>query len=334
MKNLPTLLAAVFVALVLLAYMCTFEVRSTEVAIVKTAGRPADEAITEPGLNYKWPWPIQSVVKYDKRIRILSDKTEETGTRDEKNLILSSYTAWRIVDPSKFHENFPNEEDGVRSLRTLIRSRKNDEVGTRRLAEFVSVHKHERRLDDIEESILKAIRVLPKDEDGPEVLIEDEYGIEVLGFGIKKLALPEAVTAEIFASMKAAQQAKAQRYIGEGDSKAKDIIATAHATEQRILAAAQSKVAEIDAESHRIVGEYYKRFNQYPELQIFLDKLKSNINALKARSTIILDTSGPPFDLFQEDFMRPAGDSSAESSPPAEDAENSEAALVRSANNE
>ncbi len=324
MKNLPTLLAAVFVALVLLAYMCTFEVRSTEVAIVKTAGRPADEAITKPGLNFKWPWPIQSVVKYDKRIRILSDKTEETGTRDEKNLILSSYTAWRIVDPSKFHENFPNEEEGIRKLRTLIRSRKNDEVGKRLFVEFVSVQEHERRLDEIEASILETIRASA----------QDEYGIEVVTFGIKKLTLPQAVTAEIFASMKAAQQAKAQRYIEEGDAKAKDIIATAHATEQRILAAAQSKVAEIEAESHRIVGEYYKRFNQYPELQIFLDKLKSNVNALKARSTIILDTSGPPFDLFQEDFIRPAGDSSAESSPPADGAENSEAAVVRSANNE
>ena len=295
MKNIPTLLAALFVGMVLLAYMCTFEVRSTEVAIVKTAGKPADQAITEPGLNFRLPWPIQSVVKYDNRIRILRDKTEETGTRDEKALILASYTAWQIVDPSKFHENFPDEAEGVKRLRTLVRSCKNQEVGKRLFAEFISVNADERHLAEIESAILAAIR------EGAEA----EYGVAVRTFGISKLTLPEAVTAEIFSSMKAVQQAKAQRYHQEGQAKATDIIATARAQEQRILAAAQTKVAEIDAESHRVVGEYYKRFQEYPELQIFLDKLKSAVNALRTRSTIILDTSGPPFDLFGMDLSQP-----------------------------
>ena len=139
------------------------------------------------------------------------------------------------------------------------------------------------------------------------VFEKDGFVVEWDGSGRTrlKLTLPEAVTAEIFSSMKAVQQAKAQRYHQEGQAKATDIIATARAQEQRILAAAQTKVAEIDAESHRVVGEYYKRFQEYPELQIFLDKLKSAVNALRTRSTIILDTSGPPFDLFGMDLSQP-----------------------------
>ena len=38
MKNLPSIIAAVVLAAILLFYMCTFQVRSTEVAIVKTFG--------------------------------------------------------------------------------------------------------------------------------------------------------------------------------------------------------------------------------------------------------------------------------------------------------
>ena len=70
MKNLGTVLAAAFLAVVLLLYMCTFQVRFTEVAIKKTFGRLTREAITEPGLKFKWPYPIQTVVVYDKRIRV------------------------------------------------------------------------------------------------------------------------------------------------------------------------------------------------------------------------------------------------------------------------
>ena len=36
MKNLGTMFAAVFLAVVLVLYMCTFQVRFTEVAIKKT----------------------------------------------------------------------------------------------------------------------------------------------------------------------------------------------------------------------------------------------------------------------------------------------------------
>ena len=35
------------------------------------------------------------------------------------------------MDPSKFHENFPDEAEAVKRLRTLIRSCKNQEVGKR-----------------------------------------------------------------------------------------------------------------------------------------------------------------------------------------------------------
>ena len=115
MKNIGTILAAVFLAVVLLLYMCTFQVRFTEVAIKKTWGKPATEAITEPALYFKWPAPVQTVVLYDKRIRILEDRTEETRTSDKKNVLLTTYTLWRIADPARFHTNFPEGvEDAAR----------------------------------------------------------------------------------------------------------------------------------------------------------------------------------------------------------------------------
>ena len=120
MKNLGTILSAVFLAIILILYMCTFQVRFTEVAIKKTWGQPDKAAITEPGLKFKWPAPIQSVVVYDKRMRILEDRTEETRTVDGKNLLITTFTLWRIKDPSTFHTNFPGGvEDGEIAMKIL-----------------------------------------------------------------------------------------------------------------------------------------------------------------------------------------------------------------------
>lgn len=289
LKNIGTIIAAVFLAAVLVLYMCTFQVRFTEVAIRKTWGSPAKQAITEPGLYFKWPAPIQNVVVYDKRIRTLEDKTEETRTMDGKNLLLTTFTLWRITDPSKFHTNFPGgEEDGERKLRTTIVTKRQAVAGNRAFDELVTTDPERRKLREIENEIKLSVA---KD-------AADEYGIEIIDFGIKKLGLPQSVTGTIFSSMKAHEQAKAARYIAEGDARANDIIAEASAAQSRILAAAEEKVGTIRAEAERVVGEYYKEFNKHPELRIFLDKLRTVAEALRERTTLILNSSEPPWDVF------------------------------------
>jgi len=301
MKNIGTILAAVFLLCVLLLYMCTFQVRFTQVAIVKTWGKPAKEAITEPGLRFKWPAPIQSVVLYDKRIRTLEDRTEETRTVDGKNVLLTTYTLWRIADPGKFLTNFPDGVgDGENKLRITTMTNKQAVVGQHPFEAFVSTDPHIRKLHEIETEIQTRVA---KD-------VTDDLGIEIVGFGIKKLGLPQSVTSAIFDSMKAREKKKADGYIAEGDARAADIQAKAKATEARILAAADGKVREIEAEAEQRVSEYYKEFNKYPQLRIFLDKLRTVRKALSQRTTLVLDMEKPPFDVFSQETrskVRPNG---------------------------
>ena len=70
------------------------------------------------------------------------------------------------------------------------------------------------------------------------------------------------------------------------------------------MAAARQKVAEIEASAQRVVSEYYKEFDKHPELRIFLDKLRTAANALRLRTTIIIDTSQAPWDIFDEDARK------------------------------
>lgn len=308
MKNLGTLMAAVFLALVLALYMCTFQVRFTEVAIKKTWGHPDKDAITEPGLYFKWPAPIQSVVVYDKRTRILEDRTEETRTVDGKNLLLTTFTLWRIADPSRFHTNFPaGVEEGEKKLRTTIVTQKHAVVGKREFGEFVSTNPEERKLREIEAEMQEAVTKAAR----------EQYGVEVVGFGIKKLGLPQSVTTAIFESMKSHEQAKAARYTAEGEARAADILAGAKAAEDRIMAAARQKAAELEAEAQRVVSEYYREFDRHPELRIFLDKLRTVAEALRQRTTLILDTTQAPWDVFDEGARRQVAEPSDVAAPRA-----------------
>lgn len=301
MKNIGTIIAAVFLSLVLLAYMCTYQVRFTEHAFVKTWGKApqaSDGASEKVGLYYKWPRPIQQVVKYDKRLRVLNDKTEETRTTDGENLILTTFTIWRIDAPIKFNTNFPGGVDiGEQKLRSMVRTHKQAVVGRHKLSEFVSTDAAERNLDGIEKELLDLVRADA----------EKEYGIFVQDFGIKKLGLPQSVTTAIFAKMKSNEEKKAERYRSEGNAAARNIEAEARAAERRILAAARQKVAEIETEAQRVIGEYYKQFNSHPELRMFLDRLRTLEETLQTRTTIIFDQSTPPFNLFDEDVRQGVG---------------------------
>jgi len=292
MKNLGTILAAVLLGVVLMLYMCTFQVRFTEVAIRKTFGEPANEAITEPGLRFKWPRPIQSVVTYDKRIRRLDEQTAETRTKDGKNLLLATYTLWKISDPVIFHTNFPSGvEDGERKLRTTVVTHKHAVTGRHGFGEFVSTDPKQRGVREIEREIKDAV--------AKDALTE--YGVEVVDFGIKRLSLPQAVTSSVFQAMKSHEEAKAQKYTAEGRARADDILAGANAKKARIMAEVRRNVAEIQTEAERIVSAYYKEFDENPQLRMFLDQLRTNEEALRERTTIFLDTNEAPWRIWNED---------------------------------
>jgi membrane protease subunit HflC len=296
MRNLPTVLAAAALLIVLLLYMCSFQLRTTEVAVKRTFGdADPDDVIREPGLYWKWPWPIQSVIKYDNRLRDLVDRSEETRTADSKNIILTTFAIWTIADPYEFSKDYPDEQEGVAALRTKIRSHKQAVVGKHPFAEFVSTDPEERKLHEIEQEMMELVRA--------EAM--EEFGVEVKMFGIKQMVLPEDVTKAVFDAMKKREENKARNYEAEGEAIAAEIEADAGAKQKRILAHARRKVDEINNVTQKEIGQIYKSFEAHQELRIFLDKLEALEQVLKDRTTLIFDTDVQPFDLFERDKRSP-----------------------------
>src|SRR5262245_44867432 len=106
-RNTLILITGSLVVLVLALWLCAFQVRTTEVAVVPTFGR-ATRDITAPVLYFKWPPPIQVVHKLDQRVQNLrlEDKFAEEITADNNNLLTAVYAGWRISDPKAFFPKF------------------------------------------------------------------------------------------------------------------------------------------------------------------------------------------------------------------------------------
>ncbi len=298
-KSLPSFIAAVILVAVLAAYMCTYQVRSTEVAIVKTFGEASEKPIRIDesdnrlfaGLHFKWPWPIQSAENYDTRIRLLNDRIEETPTIDNKQIILTTFTAWSIGDPYKFHTSYQTVEAGEDALRSRVRTVKKAIIGKHAFSDFVSTQKKDRKLQEIEQEMMQAI----------EADAREQFGIDIKMFGIKQLSLPTSVTEAVFATMKTDKETTAQRYKSEGKAEANRIVATAEAKAERIRAVVDRKVAKMESKGLAEVGKIYSQFREHEELRIFLDKLRSLEIILSNRTEIFLDESTQPTDLFDEE---------------------------------
>ncbi len=270
----------------------TFQVRTTEVAVVTTFGKPSGGGITEPGIYVKAPWPIQRVNYFDKRVQSFEDKFTQDYTADNVTLLTSVYIGWRITDPKVFYPKFRGGSvaEAEKTLSGLVRNAKTATVGKHQLADFVSVDSGGTNFAAIEKEMLTGIQ---------SQLQTNNYGITVDFLGLKKLGFPESVTQEIFAQMTSERQVLIEKLQREGEAQAQMIKSDADRRAAEMLAAARGAAIEIRGKGEAEAVKSLGVFQQNPELAKFLWSLTAMEESLKERSTLILDQQNPPFDLFR-----------------------------------
>src|SRR5262245_1560199 len=105
-RNSLTLTVGLLLVIIFGLWLCAFQVRTTEVAVVTRFGKPVRPE-TDPGLYFKWPPPIERVYKFDKRVQNFEDKFTENLTADNNGLLTSVFIGWRITEPQLFFPKFP-----------------------------------------------------------------------------------------------------------------------------------------------------------------------------------------------------------------------------------
>lgn len=142
-------LVVVGVLLIIALLTTWYTVDESEQAVVLTFGE-AEDGITDPGLHFKMPWPIQEVEKMSKETYSLdfgfNDSGEETDkvtmiTGDDMILQADLVVQWKITDPANYLFGSEEPEQVLfnatsSSLRGVIGSSEIDEALTSGKAEI------------------------------------------------------------------------------------------------------------------------------------------------------------------------------------------------------
>ena len=126
-------LAAAVVAVI--AYLSFYTVRETEFALITQFGRPV-RTVFDAGLHVKWFY--QSILRFDRRLRIYNPRPSEFLTRDKKNLVIENYVAWRIDDPDRFVQTVGDVSSAEMRLHDIIWSDLSAAFGNQDLESLVS----------------------------------------------------------------------------------------------------------------------------------------------------------------------------------------------------
>lgn len=291
-RNLFTLLIGLLLLLIFGLLLFVFQVRQSEVAMVTTFGKPT-RPVTEPGAHFKWPWPIQRVFKFDQRIQNFEDRLTEGLTRDSFNLLTSVYVGWKISDTAAFFPKFAGSANPIAEAEAKLEERlgnlKSAVVGKHALVDFVSTTDSGTNLETIEKEILAAVK---------GQVNTNNWGLEVVFLGIKKLQLPESVSKTVFDRMQAERKVLSEKLQNEGQAEADKIRSEANRKAAVLLSDAESQATQIRALGEAQAAESLAVFQQNPELANFIFRLDALKDSLKERSTLIFDWHTPPFDLL------------------------------------
>ncbi|HCE43978.1 MAG TPA: hypothetical protein DET40_10555 [Lentisphaeria bacterium] len=292
LKHWPALLFGAVVAAIFLVTIFSYQVKSTEVVILKTLGRISVQE--EPGLHFCWPYPIDQIYRFDKRIHCFDGyegKIEETSTADGQVVVASIYVAYRISDAGKFFKAAGGLHRTEVLLNDMMRSARNSAIGAHTLDEFINTGAGKVKLQIIEEEIRKE---LAREAMG-------KLGLAIDGVGFKSFILPDMITGKVFDRMKAERNVLAERYRADGKSDAKKLRDEADNKKSLALADAEAKAKNIKGGGDELAAKYYSVFLENPELAIFLRKLES-LNRIKSgKITLIINSEGSPFNIMKED---------------------------------
>lgn len=294
MKSNPlTLAIGVLLILIVGLLLFVFQVRKSEVVVVTTFGKPTRD-ISEPGPHLKWPWPIQSVHRFDQRVQNFEDKLTEGLTQDSFNILASVFVGWKITDPKAFYPKFTSGTsepiaEAEKMMDRMLGNAKAAVIGRHPLFDFLSTDAQGNKFVDIEREILALMQSQVR---------AYAYGLDIEFLGIKRLGLPENVTASVFERMQAERKRLAEISQSEGAAESQTIHSEADRKAAVVLADAAGQATEIRGKGEADAAKFLAVFQKNPELANFIFRLNALEDSLKERSTLIFDQHTPPFDLF------------------------------------
>lgn len=288
MNRIGTIIVALIVLLIVLA-STMFVVDQRRYAVVFSLGEIKD-VYSQPGLKFKLPPPLQTVLYLDKRIMTIDNpEPERFITAEKKNLIVDSYVKWRIVDPRKFYVSFKGDSRLAQDrLTQQIRSALQEAFTKRTVTEVVSSQR-----DQVMQWVKQKVG-----EDAAQV------GIEIVDVRMRRVDLAAGISDSVYSRMAAERKRVANELRSTGAAEAEQIRADADRQRDVVVAEAYAKAQQVKGEGDATAaGIYAQAFGRDPQFAQFYQSLEAYKATFRDKRDVII--ADPNSDFFR--FMRGSG---------------------------
>ncbi|MDR5893802.1 MULTISPECIES: protease modulator HflC [Halomonas] len=250
-NNRSLLIVGGLAAVAWLASNSLYVVDETERAVKLRFGEVIEENI-QPGLHFKVPI-TQTVRKFDTRVLTLDTDTSRYLTLEQKAVIVDSYVKWQVVNPTRYYEATAGDEMmAIRLIQPRVDESLRNEFGRLDLQQIIA----ERRDD---------LMIGPTQD--LDALLREELGVAIVDVRVKRIDLPDDVSAAVFDRMRSEREREAREWRAQGQEEAERIRANADRRRQVLLAQATERAetlrGEGDAEAAAIFSESYSQDQEF-----------------------------------------------------------------------
>jgi membrane protease subunit HflC len=298
MNRIVVIVAGALIAFILASSML-FIVDQRRFAVVYALGE-IKEVITEPGLKFKLPPPLQNVVMLDRRVQTLdSPESRPIFTAEKKSLVIDWLVKWRIAEPRQFIRNSGvNMRNVENRLSPVVQAAFNEEV-TKRTVLAVLATEREKVMNDVRHRLEEEAK---------------QFGIEIIDVRIKRVDFAANITDSVYRRMESERKRVANELRSTGGADGEKIRADADRQRQVIVAEAYREAQKIkgegDAKASAIYAESFGRDPAFAQFYRSLEAYRTSWN--KKSDVMIVD---PGSDFFKA--MRGSGGSGGAAPAPA-----------------
>lgn len=273
--------------LVVLAFLSSalFVVDQRQFGVVYSFGQ-IKRVITEPGLNFKLPPPLQNVSYIDKRLLTLdSNDAEPMLTAEKQRVVIDSYVRWRITEPKDYIQNVGlDERAGASQLNRVVRNAFQEEINKYTVKELLSLKR---------EALMAAVKKDVQD----TVRGTKPWGINVVDVRITRIDYVETITESVYRRMEAERKRVANELRSTGVAEGEKIRADADRQRDITIANAYRDAQKIKGEGDAQAATFYaESFGRDPQFADFYRKLQAYTASFNKKSDVmVLDFSSDFF---------------------------------------
>jgi membrane protease subunit HflC len=286
--------------------------------IVAVYDRPADR-----GWQWKGPWPVDTVRRFDRRLQVFAPAGREVFTRDRKNLLVEASVCWRIAESPddtttellarpvvQFFRGLGTQPVAEARLGSRLQSLVTTQVGRVSLSDLLTAASSEsgpaeeagplpRLASDLRQQLVQQA-------DEPESWTA-RLGLEIVDVRIQRLNLPSGNLQAVYERMRSERQKIAERYRSAGLAESTLIRSQADRQAGEILARAQAEAERIkaggEAEALQLLNAAHARDPEFAQRLQALDAYRELLNE---QTTLILSADSPLWRLLTSGGELPA----------------------------